>query len=46
MLENVEIVRRNCVVIGSGAAGLNAADRLYAFGQLQQIIPISRIIHA
>lgn len=33
MIENIETVRRNTVIIGSGAAGLNAADRLYSFGQ-------------
>ncbi|MCL2775604.1 MAG: FAD-binding protein [Oscillospiraceae bacterium] len=30
---NIEIIRKNTVVVGSGAAGLNAADRLYYFGQ-------------
>ena len=30
---NVEIIRKNTIIIGSGAAGLNAADRLYSFGQ-------------
>ena len=29
----VEIIRKNTVIIGSGAAGLNAADRLYSYGQ-------------
>ena len=33
MIENIEVIRRNCIIIGSGAAGLNAADRLYTFGQ-------------
>ena len=32
-MENIRTVRRNALVIGSGAAGLNAADRLHAFGQ-------------
>jgi len=30
---NVGIIRKNTVVVGSGAAGLNAADRLYSYGQ-------------
>ena len=30
---NVEIIRKNTIIIGSGAAGLNAADRLYSYGQ-------------
>jgi succinate dehydrogenase/fumarate reductase flavoprotein subunit len=29
----MEIIRKNTVIVGSGAAGLNAADRLYSFGQ-------------
>lgn len=30
---NIEVYTLNTVVVGSGAAGLNAADRLYTFGQ-------------
>ena len=30
---DIEIIRKNTVIVGSGAAGLNAADRLYSFGQ-------------
>lgn len=30
---NIEVISLNTVVVGSGAAGLNAADRLYTFGQ-------------
>src|SRR6056297_490750 len=30
---NIEIYSLNTVVVGSGAAGLNAADRLYTYGQ-------------
>jgi len=30
---NIEIISKNTIIIGSGAAGLNAADRLYAYGQ-------------
>ncbi|MCL1859414.1 MAG: FAD-binding protein [Oscillospiraceae bacterium] len=29
----IQIIRKNTVIIGSGAAGLNAADRLYSYGQ-------------
>lgn len=30
---NIDLYSLNTVVVGSGAAGLNAADRLYSFGQ-------------
>lgn len=30
---NIDVYSLNTVVVGSGAAGLNAADRLYSFGQ-------------
>ena len=29
----IQIIRKNTIIIGSGAAGLNAADRLYCYGQ-------------
>ena len=29
----IQIIRKNTIIIGSGAAGLNAADRLYSYGQ-------------
>ena len=32
-INNIEIIRKNTIIVGSGAAGLNAADRLYSFGQ-------------
>ena len=32
-MKNIKIIKKNTFVIGSGAAGLNAADRLYSFGQ-------------
>lgn len=32
-INNIKIIRKNTVIIGSGAAGLNAADRLYSYGQ-------------
>lgn len=31
--QNIDVYSLNTVVVGSGAAGLNAADRLYNFGQ-------------
>lgn len=31
--KNLEVYSLNTVIVGSGAAGLNAADRLYNFGQ-------------
>ena len=31
----VELYRYNTVIVGSGAAALNCADRLYQFGQKQ-----------
>ena len=30
---NIEVIQKNTVIVGSGAAGLNAADRLYSYGQ-------------
>jgi succinate dehydrogenase/fumarate reductase flavoprotein subunit len=30
---HIQIIRKNTIIIGSGAAGLNAADRLYSYGQ-------------
>ena len=29
----MRIIRRNTLIVGTGAAGLNAADRLWSFGQ-------------
>ena len=31
--KNIPVYSLNTVVVGSGAAGLNAADRLHTFGQ-------------
>lgn len=32
-VENVRVITRNTVVLGTGAAGFNAADRLFQYGQ-------------
>ncbi|MCL2099207.1 MAG: FAD-binding protein [Oscillospiraceae bacterium] len=32
-MKNLKIIQKNTLIIGSGAAGLNAADRLYSLGQ-------------
>lgn len=41
----VEVVQCNTAVVGSGAAGFNAADRLYQFGQ-KDIVLITEDINA
>ena len=32
-MRNIKIIYKNTIIIGSGAAGLNAADRLFSYGQ-------------
>lgn len=37
---SVPVYSMNTAVVGSGAAGLNAADRIYSFGQKDVVIMI------
>lgn len=36
--QNIDVYSLNTVIVGSGAAGLNAADRLYNFGQKDIVV--------